>query len=194
MWGESSSRCLSSMTDQDHLHQNAEDADWDAIARYVAGEGTPAERESMRRLLEANPARAALIGALAEVRFSPEPVAPTQVEVEAALKSVLARRDERRPVTHSTRRSPVIALETYRSRWRSARFQAAAAVLVVAGAGWLWRASTTQNSSTPANVATARYSTAVGKLDSLQLPDGSHVLLGPGKRVDARRGLRQGGA
>jgi len=189
MWGESPSRCLSSMTDQDHLHQNAEDADWDAIARYVAGEGTPAERESMRRMLEANPARASLIGALAEVRFSPEPVAPTQAEVEAALKSVLARRDEARPVTHGTRRSPVIALDTYRSKWRSARFRAAAAVLVVAGAALLWRATTTQAPSTPANAPAARYSTAVGKLDSLQLPDGSHVLLGPGSELTLAAGF-----
>jgi transmembrane sensor len=175
------------MTDQDHVRENA---DWDAIARYVAGEGTPEERESMRRTLEDNPARAALLGALEDVLRIPEPVAPTPAEVDAALALVLGRREDSRPIA-DTRRSPAVSLDAYRSRWRNARLRAAAGVLVVAGAGLLWRASTSTspNSSTPATTAPARFATAIGKLDSLRLPDGSRVLLGPGSELTLAQGF-----
>ena len=176
------------MTDQDHLRDDVENDDWDAIARYVAGEGTPDERESMRRTLEANPARAALVSALGDVLRAPEPLAPTPAEVDAALASVLARREDNRPVA-DTRRSPVVSLDTYRSRWRDARLRAAAAVLVVAGAGLIWRAATSPDATSPASTAPARFATQVGKLDSLKLPDGSRVLLGPGSELTLAQGF-----
>jgi transmembrane sensor len=176
------------MTDQDHLPENDQNVDWDAIARYLAGEGTPEERESMRRTLEANPARAALLGTLDDVLRVSEPVPPTSAEVDAALASVLMRRDDRRAPAE-TRRSPVISLDSYRTRWRSARLRAAAAVLVVAGAGLLWRSSTSPESATPITGAPVRFETAVGKIDSLQLPDGSRVLLGPGSELTLAQGF-----
>jgi transmembrane sensor len=176
------------MTDQDHLRDDVENDDWDAIARYVAGEGTPDERESMRRTLEANPARAALVSALGDVLRAPEPLAPTPAEVDAALANVLARREDNRPVA-DTRRSPVVSLDTYRSRWRDARLRAAAAVLVVAGAGLIWRAATSPDATSPASTAPAHFATQVGKLDSLKLPDGSRVLLGPGSELTLAQGF-----
>jgi transmembrane sensor len=139
-------------------------------------------------MLEANPARAALVGALGDVLRFPEPVAPTTAEVDAALASVSARREDSRPVA-DTRRSPVVSLDTYRSRWRDARFRAAAAVLVVAGAGLLWRATTSPDIGSPSSAAPVRFATAVGKLDSLQLPDGSRVLLGPGSALTLASGF-----
>ncbi|MEO8335658.1 MAG: FecR domain-containing protein [bacterium] len=176
------------MTDQDDLRNIDANDDWDAIARYVAGEGTVGERESMRRSLEANPARAALIGALGDTFRTLEPVAPTSAEVESALVSVLARRDDVRPVA-ATRRSPLVSLDAYRNRWRDARFRAAAAVLVVAGAGLLWRTTTSSESSNTSAATPARFATAVGKLDSLRLPDGSRVLLGPGSALTLAQGF-----
>jgi transmembrane sensor len=101
---------------------------------------------------------------------------------------VLARREDSRPVA-DTRRSPVVSLATYRSRWRDARFRAAAAVLVVAGAGLIWRAATSPDATSPASVAPARFATEVGKLDSLKLPDGSRVLLGPGSELTLAQGF-----
>ena len=73
------------MTDQDFLRDSLADDDWDALARYVAGEGSPEERDTFRRMLEANPARAALVGALDDALRMPDPPAPTPAEVEAAL-------------------------------------------------------------------------------------------------------------
>ncbi|MEO5818648.1 MAG: FecR domain-containing protein [Gemmatimonadaceae bacterium] len=176
------------MTDQDQLRTNDEPDDWDAIARYVAGEGTPVERESLRRTLEANPARAALVRALDDALRTPEPRALTSAEVEAALVSVLSRRDDVRPIAN-TRRSPVVSLDVYRSRWRNALLRAAAAVLVVAGAGLLWREFSPSPSPNAAAAAPARFATAVGKLDSLRLPDGSRVLLGPGSELTLAEGF-----
>ncbi|MEP6733643.1 MAG: FecR domain-containing protein [bacterium] len=168
------------MTDQGNLPNSIPDDEWDAMARYLAGEGTADEREAMRRMLEARPERAALIGTLGDALRAPEPTAPTPAEVEAALASVLARRGEGRPIA-APRRSLVISLDTYRARWRDARLRAAAAVLVVAGAGMLWRAASPSREGT--TVAPAQFATAVGKLDSLTLADGSRVLLGPGSQL-----------
>ncbi len=176
------------MTDEDHLRHNIESDDWDAIARYVAGEGTSDEREAMRRTLEANPARAALLAALDDALQMPAPVAPTTAEVESALAVVLAKRADGRPVAEP-RRSPVVSLDHYRTRWRSARFRAAAAVLIVAGAGLIWRVSLPSQDSSLATSAPVRFATAVGKLDSLVLPDGSRVLLGPGSALTLASGF-----
>ena len=168
------------MTDQHPAPFNPSDADWDALARFVAGEGTTDERAAMSRLLEEHPSRVALVSALTQAVRTDEPVAPTHTEVEAALALVRARALEDRRIADAPRRAPVVSLDAYRTRWRSARFTAAAAVLVVAGAGVLWRALL----STPAAaVFEKHFATAPGVLDSLTLPDGSRVLLGPGSRL-----------
>lgn len=165
------------MTDQDSPRNTP---DWEALARFVAGESSPNERAQVQRELEAEPARAALLGALNQALDAPEPVPPSAGEVEAALAAVRARRDAKREP--SDRRTSVISLEKYRSRWRDARFRAAAAVLVVAVAGMLFK-TFSANDATPVAVAQSHYSTEVGALDSLRLPDGTRVLLGPGSEL-----------
>ena len=177
------------MTDQPLPQDNSPNDDWDAIARFVAGESTPAESAAMRQMLAADPARAALVEALGEALRNPQPVAPTAREVESALASVLARGGDNRVATEA-RRVPVVSLDAYRSRWRDARYKAAAAVLVVAGAGLLLRAVT---GSKPSGAATpTHFMTAVGALDSLRLSDGTRVLLGPGSELTLAQGF--GGA
>ena len=176
------------MTDQDFLRDSSANDDWDALARYVAGEGTPEERDAFRRMLEANPARAALVGALDDALRMPEPLAPTPAEVEAALASVLAQRGDTR-TGPATRRAPVVSISAYRSRWQDARLRAAAAVLVVAGAGLLWRTMSSTPSGNPSSAAPVHFATAVGKIDSLTLSDGSRVLLGPGSELTLAQGF-----
>jgi transmembrane sensor len=176
------------MTDQHFLRDSSADDNWDALARYVAGEGTPEERDAIRRMLEVNPARAALVDALDHALRMPEPVAPSSAEVEAALASVLDRRDDRR-TGPNTRRVPVVPISAYRARWQDARLRAAAAVLVVAGAGLLWRTMSSAPSGNPSASTPARYATAVGKIDSLTLSDGTHVLLGPGSELTLAQGF-----
>jgi transmembrane sensor len=168
------------MTDQHLAPFDPSDADWDALARFVAGEGTTEERAAMSRLLEEHPSRSALVSALMQAMRADEPVAPTHAEVEAALASVRARALDDPRIAEVRPRAPVVSLDAYRNRWRHARLSAAAAVLVVAGAGVLWRAFL----STPAAAVVQKdYATAPGVMDSLTLPDGSRVLLGPGSRL-----------
>ena len=165
---------------QPPLHPSS--PDWGAVARFVAGEGTDHERAATARLLGEHPSRSALIEVLRQVGVVGEPLAPTSAEVEAALASVRSRAlIEQR--SSRARRGSVVSLDAYRARWQRAWLSAAAAVLVVAGAGLLWRVAANRgaDSRAPGRMS---FATGPGVMDSLQLPDGSRVLLGPGSRLD----------
>ena len=171
------------MTDKDRSSDNASGPDWEMLARFVAGECSPEERRAMERVLEADPARAEMLHALGVAVRAPDAAPPAALEVEAALAKVRAQRGDTR-TGPSTRRASIVSLDAYRSRWRDARLAAAAAVIVVAGVGLIWRtALSPRGDRMPAGTQT-HYATAIGRLDSLQLPDGSHVLLGPGSELD----------
>ena len=128
------------MTHQDRPRDDTSSDEWDARARFLAGEGTPDERREMQRALDVSPAHASLLHALDDALQAPDVAPPATSDVEAALASVRARASETRSGVGS-RRAEVVSLDTYRSRWRNARFAAAAAVLVVAGASLVWRAA-----------------------------------------------------
>jgi transmembrane sensor len=149
--------------------------DWEALARYLAGEGDAAERARMERVLADDPARSALVRALDDALRAPLPAALTPAEVEAALGVVLARRDE----------SPtVLPLRPRVRRWPVLR--AAAAILVVVGAALTWRA---MSRSAPERGDIGRqFATGVGVIDSLVLPDSSVVILGPASTVTLASG------
>lgn len=171
------------MTDQDRPRDDTASPDWDTLARFIAGECSPSESGEVRRMLDADPARASLVHALDEVVRAPDPAPPAEAEVESALASVLARAADRRTAA-GPRRASTISLDSYRARWRNARLAAAAAVLVVAGAGLIWRAALSPQSARMPQGTKTHFVTAIGVLDSLQLPDGSHVLLGPGSALE----------
>ena len=176
------------MTDQPFPQDSSANDEWDAIARFVAGESTPEESAAIRRMLAADPARAALVGALGEALRSPNPSAPTASEVDVALAAVLGRRADSRSASQP-RRASIMSLDAYRARWRDARFKAAAAVLVVAGTGMLLRSVTGTNPADADSAAPAHFATPVGAIDSLRLPDGSRVLLGPGSELTLAEGF-----
>ncbi|MDQ2665566.1 MAG: FecR domain-containing protein [Gemmatimonadota bacterium] len=176
------------MTDQQHAPFDPSDADWDALAQFLAGEGTAEERAATARLLDLHPSRGALMRALSQAVRADEPVEPNAAEVEEALVSVRARAQQDLRIAEVPRRAAVVSLDTYRSRWRGARFAAAAAVLVVAGGGLLARIYFWSPApSTPG--ALKNYATAPGVMDSLTLPDGSRVLLGAGSRLSVAAGF-----
>ena len=168
------------MTDQNRPLPS--DPDWDALARFIAGESSATERAELERAMAADPARGPLIGALHRATISPDPAAPASADVERALQSVLARRGEK-GTGSSAWRSPIISLNRYRAHLRTARLSAAAGVLVVAGAALIWRASVSPNVVRSPNAIRTRFATAVGGLDSMRLADGSRVLLGPGSEI-----------
>lgn len=168
------------MSDQPPVPMDPSSPDWDTLARYVAGEGTAAERALVARSLEERPERARLVDVLAQVGRADEPAAPTAAEVEVALATVRSRAKDDALADTATPRVSMVALDSYRRRWRVARFAAAAAVLVVAGASLLWRA---ESKGAASSVTPVTFATAAGAIDSLTLSDGSRVLLGPGSHL-----------
>jgi transmembrane sensor len=154
------------MSDDSPFQIASGEPDWEAIARVLAGEGAPGEREALSRHLAAHPEHAALVGALdgAASRLGERDRA--SVDVEGALASVMARRDA--PAS-----SPPVPLRAPGWRWGVAALRAAAAVLVLLACGLLWRAPRV------AEAPAASYATAEGARRELRLPDGSRVQLGP---------------
>src|SRR5215213_3955450 len=167
-------------------------AEWEGLARFLAGESGPDEERRIRESLASDAERAALVNAL-DATLAPPVEAPLSPrEVEAALASVMKRRDlpADPPTTAEViplRPRPTAEIAQLRSRWRGAGLRAAAAVLVVAGASMLWRAAQDE-SRAPADgqvaVAPSRsYRTGVGEVDTLKLADGSTVVLGPSSHL-----------
>ncbi|CAN5386044.1 FecR domain-containing protein [soil metagenome] len=179
------------MSDQLQSAFDPPSPDWDAVARFVAGEGTPDERAAMAHMLAQHPSRAALLDVLIQAGRAGEPVAPTSAEVEIALASVRSRAALDARTASAPRRAAVVSLDAYRTRWHRARLSAAAAVLLVAGAGLVWRAIAKRAPNASA-ADQSSYATAPGVMDSLTLPDGSRVLLGPGSRLTLAAGFRSG--
>lgn len=152
---------------------------WEALARYVTGESKPEESDRIRQWLAVDPNRAELIAALDRSLQRLPATTPTDIDVEAALQRVKTRFDE--PKVYELGGVKSIPAEPHRRRWSTTLVRAAAAVIVVLGASLVWRAA--QERETPL-VATASFTTGVGQTDSLRLPDGTRVVLGPLSRLD----------
>lgn len=172
----------------------ADPYDWDALARYVAGESTPAEQRTVEAWLAARPERGQLVSALRESIDALAIGSADDVDVEAALRTVHARMGEPADVAVAMP-SPARRLRIDRAtrtaapargRWRVIASFAAAAAIVVAGIG-VW------NDRHPAAAApiaaAATYATAIGERDSVRLADGSTVILGPSSRLDVAAGF-----
>lgn len=152
-------------------------ADWEALARFLAGESPAAEAEAVRGWLAEDPARQATLSALdrAIARAVPPPPA---VDVEAALAHAHARMD-------APAERPAIPFRPRERRpgsgWRApAYLRMAALVLVLVGGAFL---GMRMLRGPAARTVVLSASTEVGERDSLRLPDGTRVLLGPGSRV-----------
>lgn len=149
--------------------------DWEAVARYLAGESRGEEQAAVRRWLAEHPADARMVAALDNAlgRLMPGPEATLGIDVESALASVKARR-------------PTNVLRLHRSAVSWLPIAAAAGIVLVAGLWWMQSAS----ESLPTTMVAARtLSTPVGGRDSLILPDGSQVMLGPGSELRIAEGF-----
>lgn len=150
--------------------------DWETLARFLAGESPPAEERAVRAWLAEDPAREEVLEALDSV-LGAAAAPPPGLDVEAALRSVHARMDapEGTPVTPLRRPAP----SPRRTTWGAPWLRAAAVAALLLGGLALWRAV--------AGGGAAAYrealATGVGERDSLRLPDGTHVLLGPASRL-----------
>jgi transmembrane sensor len=179
------------MTD-DRAHRPEVAAEWERLARFLAGESDPEEARLLRERLEREPQRADLLRALDAALAAPAEQPLTADEVDAALASVMARRDR---AADTPADASVLAMERRRrpaapdrapSFWRAPAVRAAAAVLLLAGATFVWRErSTTADGPAFGTLPPAAhaYVTAVGRVDTIALVDGTRVILGPGSQL-----------
>jgi transmembrane sensor len=145
--------------------------DWDALARYLAGESPDSEAEVIRAWLLQDPSRSALVHRLDQVTRNPIPDFPP-VDAEAALRKVKARLGE--PLV---RELPV-------RRQTGWLLRLAAALVLVGGAALVWRLM-----DPPVRTGDAvTYSTGIGETDSIALSDGTRVMLAPASRLVVQPG------
>jgi transmembrane sensor len=165
---------------------SSESTNWEAIARYLAGESPAEEHAAVRQWLAEHPADAKTVAALDDVlgRVTLAPV--SGIDVEAALARVKARRDQ---PDLKVERGGVRADPFQPRRFNWVPLVAAASVILVAG---LWTATRITGDKTPPTTIAARtLVTPVGGRDSLVLPDGSQVVLGPGSSLIMQEGFGQ---
>lgn len=180
----------------DDRDQTDLDARWEGLARYLAGQSTPEEERDIRSQLASDPERASLVNALDAALARPDEIPLSPREVDAALASVMARRElgadraaGSSPDVLPFATRPSGQLRQLRSRWRSAGVRAAAAVLVVAGLSLVWRANWSTRSTTPDGPTASAaqvHLTKAGQVDTVKLGDGSTVVLGPASRLALR--------
>jgi transmembrane sensor len=182
------------------------DAEWEGLARYLAGESDPDEARRFRERLAREPRQAELVRALDAALAAPTEHPIPAEEVEAALASDMARRGRSAEVA-SPGGAGVLSIDRRTrptppgrapSLWRAPAMRAAAAVLLLAGATFVWRGrSEATDRSTVASLppAATTYVTAVGRVDTIALVDGTRVILGPGSglRPDDSYGARARG-
>lgn len=158
-----------------------------------------------RQWLATHPDEAARLAALdriVDAVMSPSRPTAAPVDVEAALARVTARRladapAERPAPVPPARRTPAPAWADRPTtlRWGRRRLTSgvtsgvAVAAVLLAGAGlarwWADRGGDPASAVTP---AARRYATAVGQRDSLRLPDGTRIVLGPASTLDVPAG------
>lgn len=151
-------------------------ADWEALARYLTGESSSEEKDGLEARLAAKPEDKALVAALGAVMERMAVESPRGLDVEAALENVKTRLH--RPEPRVLRVDRARAGNRPPVRWRVPVIAlAAAAVLVIGVTKYLTlRPDRPAQPLVSSNQMTA---TGVGAIDSLTLPDGTHVVLGP---------------
>ncbi len=171
----------------------APDAHWDALARYLADESTPAEAAGVRAWLDAHPQDASFDAIIKARSGRMEQRADVSVDTEHALAAVRARMAQEDATGAPAAEAPLrverggaprtAPAATARRTWRMVGFAAAAGLAAVA--------ALSQFRSTGPDVGQVpqEYQTRVGQRDSVRLPDGSTVVLAPGSRLTVAAGF-----
>ncbi len=99
--------------------------DWEVLARYLTGESSPGEAESVRHWLAEDPSRKRILSVL-DLATKLERRSDGEIDVEAALRRIKPR----------LREAEVVSLS--RARRRETLFRIVVAVLLATGAILLW--------------------------------------------------------
>ena len=148
--------------------------DWERVARYLAGESQPHEMESIRQWLEAEPERIKMINTLEQALASASRPDDSALDVGEALSAVKSRFESPRIARIIPPDTPTVSFQAFAPFLR-----AAAALLLVAGAGFLWRSMR----ESEATGGKKTFMTAVGERRQFKLADGTGVILGPASRL-----------
>jgi transmembrane sensor len=156
---------------EDNSHTDPSDparpVDWDVLARHLAGEALPEERARVDAFLDQSPEDRELVDALDAVISTRGETLPHDLDVEGALRKVKARRDAADVVPSRPRTKWLVPMPAL----------AAAALLAVGVASWMsYRNRPGQEAALPASRMLA---TGIGVRDSLELSDGTRVIIGP---------------
>lgn len=153
--------------------------EWDAFARHLAGESTDAESARIEAILAGQPRDREVLAALGAALARMTREAPHDIDVEAALANVIARRDAAGVTPIDVTAKPWKGLSTsVQPRWRVLVPAIAAAGLLAIGVG-SWLAVGGARAGKSVAPAARMLATGVGVRDSMDLPDGSKVVLGP---------------
>jgi transmembrane sensor len=165
-----------------------ENADWERLARYLAGECTPSDRAEIERWIAASPERRELVASM-ERPWASASRARERVDVDGAWARL------RQELPNAARRAPSDSVDIFgaplpehasRSPWvaRVAGI-AAAAVIIVGGALVLRNVfdADGRGSDSVAIAPATEVRTAAGERRTLRLPDGSEVTLGVASRM-----------
>jgi len=166
------------MQDQDIPDEH--DEHWERLARYLADESPPEEAAELEAWLAEDPDRQELLARLRAVAASLVHQPPADLDVEAALARVHQRIDAEQ--VHDIGAARTARQSERRPLWRNRAFQLAAAVVLLLGANLLvQRFQSPQPAVAP--VASRTYETPVAQADTIQLADGSTVVLAPASRL-----------
>jgi ferric-dicitrate binding protein FerR (iron transport regulator) len=151
--------------------------DWSVLDRYVAGEGSEAEREETRLRIQASPTLAAIVEVMRSSRRGSSESGAEPPNTSAAWNALSAKLDRRAP------RAPLalISASTRRRTTTSGALGIAAALLILVG-GSLVSYHALSNPSRPradAPTIRAQYQTARGERATIELRDGTRVALAP---------------
>jgi ferric-dicitrate binding protein FerR (iron transport regulator) len=153
--------------------------DWVALDRYVGGEGTPDEREMMRRRIQASPVLTSIVDVMRSARLA-SAQANTPAEADDAWRALSGRLGVDR------RHDPLTLIPPKpRPRELSRLVGWAAAVLLIVGSAYASWHALRPSSATQADAPTIRavYATARGERATVELRDGTRVALAPGTEI-----------
>lgn len=163
------------------------DDDYDRLARCVAGEGSAVERAETERWAREDAERR---DALAAMRLAwGSPIAEPAWDVDHAWRTLAMRIEGKSSV--AGRDSKVVDIGVRRRWWRdNARIMraAAAVVVIVGGALIIPRLRSTGGSDSQALASAAEFTTQSGEHRTVNLPDGSTVVLGVSSTLRLRAG------